>query len=136
MLLLPHYGGSLLMATCLGSIFAPLTANRDLDGVQARFGLFFFVLLYLSLLSMSSLPVWRDEQRCLRTARGYSDLAYFLAVVACARGCACAAAARARHVPRGRAQGRVRQLPRRLRRRPVLMNVIASLAAAGSAPRA
>ena len=86
MLLLLHYGGSLLMATCLGSIFAPLTANRDLDGVQARFGLFFFVLLYLSLLSMSSLPVWRDEQALFAHERAgglYSDLAYFAAVVAC-----------------------------------------------------
>ena len=46
----------------------------------------FFILFYLALLSMSSLPVWRDEQALYaheRRAGAYGDAAYFGAVVLC-----------------------------------------------------
>ena len=73
------------MAACLGSIFAG-RMGHDLDGVQNRLGVLFFMLFYLGLLSMSSLPVWRDEQALYaheRRAGAYSDGAYFCAVVLC-----------------------------------------------------
>ncbi len=36
-------------------------ARTPTPGPQDRFGALFFQLLFLSLLSLSSLPVWRDE---------------------------------------------------------------------------
>jgi hypothetical protein len=54
--------------------------------LQSRFGLCFFILFYLALLSMSSLPVWRDEHALHaheRAAGAYGDAAYFGAVVVC-----------------------------------------------------
>ena len=44
----------------------------------------FFLLLYLSLMALSSLPIWRDERLLLmreRAAGLYNTPAYFTAVV-------------------------------------------------------
>ena len=37
-------------------------AGTDTGGIQNRLGVLFFMLLYLSLMSLSSLPIWRDEK--------------------------------------------------------------------------
>ena len=37
-------------------------AGTDTAGIQNRLGVLFFMLLYLSLMALSSLPVWRDEK--------------------------------------------------------------------------
>ncbi|CAN0036339.1 unnamed protein product, partial [Choristocarpus tenellus] len=53
------------------------------DNLLERFGVLFFLLLYLSLLGLSSLPLWRHERRLFlheRAAGLYSHSPYFLAV--------------------------------------------------------
>ncbi|CAM9652803.1 unnamed protein product [Phaeothamnion confervicola] len=84
LLLALHLGGAAAMGLCLATVFWG-GLGFDLAGAQNRFGLLFFVLLYLSLLSMSSLPVWREERRlfALEAAAGlYGRPAYFVAVAA------------------------------------------------------
>ena len=56
----------------------------DLDGAQARIGVLFFILFYFALLSMSSLPVWRDEYLLFaheRAGNVYRNLSYYCSVV-------------------------------------------------------
>ena len=51
---------------------------------QDRLGSLFFMLLYLSLMSLSSLPIWRDDRLVFmreRAAGAYGTAAYFTAVV-------------------------------------------------------
>ena len=51
---------------------------------QDRFGALFFMLLFLALLSLSSLPVWRDEALLFMRERAsgvYGTAAYFTSVV-------------------------------------------------------
>ncbi len=50
------------MSRCLTSSPAALRAGTDTSGIQNRLGVLFFMLLYLSLMSLSSLPIWRDEK--------------------------------------------------------------------------
>lgn len=52
--------------------------------LQDRFGSLFFMMLYLSLSSLSSLPIWRDDRLVFvreRAAGAYGTAAYFTAVV-------------------------------------------------------
>ncbi|CAN0070216.1 unnamed protein product, partial [Ectocarpus sp. 8 AP-2014] len=82
LLLLLHFGGAVAMAACLGTIFQG-RLGFTLDGAQSRFGVLFFLLLYLSLLSLTSLPVWREDRRLfLSESMGgaYGHLPYFLSV--------------------------------------------------------
>lgn len=74
---------ALIMSLGLGAIF--YDTGRDTGGIQDRFGSLFFTLLYLSLSSLSSLPVWRDDRLIFlreRSSGCYDTLAYFIAVVA------------------------------------------------------
>lgn len=62
---------------------AQLTGT-DTAGIQNRLGVLFFLLLFLSLMALSSLPIWRDERLLFyreRAAGLYGTPAYFLAVV-------------------------------------------------------
>lgn len=55
-----------------------------MQGIQNRFGLLFFILLFLSLLSLSSLPIWKESMLLFRReqdARAYSTTAYYTARV-------------------------------------------------------
>ncbi|CAM9471474.1 unnamed protein product, partial [Hapterophycus canaliculatus] len=87
LLLVLHFGGSLAMALCLASVFGG-RLGFNLAGAQDRrvadvFGALFFLLLYLSLLSLTSLPVWREDRRLfLSEAMGgaYGHLPYFTSV--------------------------------------------------------
>lgn len=82
LLLALHLGGAAAMGLCLATVFRG-GLRLDLAGAQNRFGLLFFVLLYLTMLSMSSLPVWRDERRrfLLEINEGlYGRRPYFAAV--------------------------------------------------------
>lgn len=47
---------------CLTGNAAVPRAGTDTSGIQNRLGVLFFMLLYLSLMSLSSLPIWRDEK--------------------------------------------------------------------------
>lgn len=54
------------------------------QGIQNRFGLIFFILLFLSLLSLSSLPIWAESMLLFRRERdagAYSTTAYYAARV-------------------------------------------------------
>ncbi|CAM9554685.1 unnamed protein product, partial [Ectocarpus sp. 13 AM-2016] len=82
LLLVLHFGGSVAMALCLASVFEG-RLGYNLAGAQDRFGVLFFLLLYISLLSLTSLPVWREDRRLfLSEAMGgaYGHLPYFTSV--------------------------------------------------------
>ena len=83
MLVALQYSGALFLSICLGYIFKDL--DKDLYGVQDRFGILFFIPFCLILLGMSSLPVWRDEHVLFTHEQGnkriYGFLAYFLSVL-------------------------------------------------------
>jgi len=54
------------------------------QGIQNRMGALFFVLVYLALLSLSSLPLWREERALFLRERAsgvYGTGAYFVTVV-------------------------------------------------------
>jgi hypothetical protein len=55
----------------------------DTGGIQNRLGVLFFGLLYLALMTLSSLPVWRQERLLYlreRDTGAYQPPAYFAAV--------------------------------------------------------
>ncbi|GIL42172.1 hypothetical protein Vafri_236 [Volvox africanus] len=82
MLVTLHFLATGLMALGLGAIY--WHTGRDTGGIQDRFGALFFMLLFLALLSLSSLPVWRDEALLFMRERAsgvYGTAAYFTAVV-------------------------------------------------------
>lgn len=57
-----------------------------LQGIQNRFGLLFVILLFQSLLALSSLPLWREAQLLLfreRDAAAYGTPAFFAAKLLC-----------------------------------------------------
>ncbi|CAN0134673.1 unnamed protein product, partial [Ectocarpus sp. 4 AP-2014] len=88
LLLVLHLGGSVAMALCLASVFEGrlgynLAGAQDRRVVSSEFGILFFLLLYLALLSLTSLPVWREDRRLfLSEAMGgaYGHLPYFTSV--------------------------------------------------------
>jgi hypothetical protein len=60
-----------------------LLAGTDTGGIQNRLGVLFFALLYLSLMTLSSLPVWREERLLYvreRDSGAYGTGAYYIAV--------------------------------------------------------
>ena len=69
-------------ALSIGAIF--WNAGRDTGGIQNRMGSMFFMLLYLTLMSLSSLPVWREDRLLFlreRASGAYGTRAYFTSVV-------------------------------------------------------
>lgn len=59
-LILVNFIATLVTAVALGLIFQ--NAGVDTGGIQNRLGCLFFMLLYLSMMSLSSLPIWRAEK--------------------------------------------------------------------------
>ncbi|KAF5834484.1 hypothetical protein DUNSADRAFT_8809 [Dunaliella salina] len=81
-LVLLNFVASLCAAIAVGLIFR--NAGTDTGGIQNRLGVLFFMLLYLSLMSLSSLPVWRQEKLLYlreRDSGSYGSAAYYIAVV-------------------------------------------------------
>ena len=73
-----HFAASL--ATALGVGFVFMHVGADQAGIQNRLGALFFVLLYLTLMSLSSLPVWREDRLLFLRERAdgvYGVDAYF-----------------------------------------------------------
>ncbi|QDZ23693.1 ABC transporter [Chloropicon primus] len=73
---------SLLIAFSVGFIFKD--AGTDTSGIQMRMGSLFFILLYLSMISLGSIPVWHQEHRIFLKEHSsglYRIWTYFLAVV-------------------------------------------------------
>jgi hypothetical protein len=56
-LIMLNFLATLVMAIALGLIFR--NQGSDMPGIQNRMGVIYFILLYLSLMGVSSLPVWR-----------------------------------------------------------------------------
>jgi ATP-binding cassette subfamily G (WHITE) protein 2 len=71
-----------IISILLGLVF--FKTNVDFGGIQNRMGSMFFIVLYLGLASLSSVPVW-NENRLLflreRASGAYSTFAYFTSVV-------------------------------------------------------
>lgn len=56
----------------------------NVQGIQNRFGMLFFMMLFLSLMSLSSLPIWAEDMLLFfreRDSGAYSTSPYFLARV-------------------------------------------------------
>ena len=73
---------SLAIAFSVGFIFK--NAGTDTSGIQKRMGSLFFILLYLSMISLGSIPVWHQERKVFLKEHSsglYRIWTYFLAVV-------------------------------------------------------
>ena len=82
-LLALHFFATACASAAMGSVF--YDAGRDTGGIQNRMGALFFVLLYLTLMSLSSLPMWREDRLLFlreKAAGAYDTASYFVAVVA------------------------------------------------------
>ena len=81
-LLMLHFASTAGTSIALGLIF--WNSGRDTGGIQNRMGVLFFIILYLTLMSLSSLPIWKEDQILFRRERAsgvYGTNAYFTAVV-------------------------------------------------------
>ena len=81
-LILLHFVATGAAAVSIGAVF--FDAGRDTGGIQNRMGSLFFVLLYLTLMSLSSLPVWREDRLLFlreRASGAYGTDAYFTSMV-------------------------------------------------------
>jgi len=81
MLVLLNFVATAVAALCLGAIYFDL--GSDMAGIQNRFGCLFFILLFQSVMSLSSLPIWREQYRLFLQERDdgvYKTLSYFVAV--------------------------------------------------------
>jgi len=82
-LIATHFIATLFTAIALGAIF--FQCGRDTAGVQNRMGCCFFILLFLTLMSLSSLPVWREDDLLSRReilAGAYGVDGYFISQIA------------------------------------------------------
>ena len=77
-----NLASSLLVAASVGFIFRD--AGKDTPGIQKRMGSIFFMLLYLAMISLGSLPVWHQNYKVFQKeqcSRLYRVSSYFSAVV-------------------------------------------------------
>jgi ATP-binding cassette subfamily G (WHITE) protein 2 len=83
-LLMTQLAASILLATFIGLVFRDLTL--DIAGMQNRLGLLFFICIYFSLTSMSSLGVFvLSRQRFWRESKAgyYSPVSYYVSSYLC-----------------------------------------------------
>jgi len=81
-LLTLHFLSTAGASVALGFFF--WNSGHDTGGIQNRMGVLFFIILYLTLMSLSSLPIWKEDQILFRRERAsgvYGTNAYFSAVV-------------------------------------------------------
>merc|ERR1719299_70826 len=81
MLILLNFVVTFVTAVVLGGVYYQL--DKEMAGIRNRFGCFFFILLFQSIMSLSSLPIWRDQYLVFhqeRVARAYSTFSYFVSV--------------------------------------------------------
>jgi ATP-binding cassette subfamily G (WHITE) protein 2 len=82
-LLVTTFGATLATAIFMGLVYSSM--GRMTPGIQDRFASFFFTVLYLSLASLTSLPVWQEERILVQRERAaglYSAPAYVVCTVA------------------------------------------------------
>ena len=73
--------GTLVTSLFMGLVYHSM--DRMTPGIQDRFASFFFIVLYLSLVSLSSIPIWREERVLFmreRSAGAYTTAAYFVSI--------------------------------------------------------
>lgn len=80
-------GFALVATLATAALMAVVYADMDrmTPGIQNRLAAFFFVALYLSLVSLSSVPVWQEERALFlreRAAGAYSTAAYLVTTIA------------------------------------------------------
>ena len=80
-------GFALIATIATAALMAVVYADMDnmTPGIQNRFAAFFFVALYLSLVSLSSVPVWQVERALFmreRAAGAYTSAAYLITTIA------------------------------------------------------
>eukprot|EP00208_Stichococcus_sp_RCC1054_P008188 CAMPEP_0206149676 /NCGR_PEP_ID=MMETSP1473-20131121/37907_1 /ASSEMBLY_ACC=CAM_ASM_001109 /TAXON_ID=1461547 /ORGANISM="Stichococcus sp, Strain RCC1054" /LENGTH=1805 /DNA_ID=CAMNT_0053547157 /DNA_START=182 /DNA_END=5600 /DNA_ORIENTATION=- len=78
-----NWGATAVVAAGLGAVYAGL--QRDSGGIQNRLGACAFMVLYLGVLGLSSLPIWRAERLLFireRASGVYGTAAYFITGVA------------------------------------------------------
>ena len=84
-LLVVHGVTATACAVVLGFVFWDIHQKDDeTAGMQDRLGIMFFLVIYLSLLALTSLPVWREEQRLFKAERGsgiYGASSYVVATI-------------------------------------------------------
>jgi len=82
-----HVGLAVAVAAAVGYTYHDVSQyNNETAGVQDRFGVIFFCLTYFALISLSSLPLWRDEVKIFiheRASGAYGTLAYYAATILC-----------------------------------------------------
>ena len=81
-LLTVHFTAAFVVALGVGAVFWQVGSNQG--GIQNRMGGLFFVLLYLTLMSLSSLPVWREDRLLFLRERAngvYGVNAYFASML-------------------------------------------------------
>ena len=80
-----HGVTAVVAASALGLVFKDIHhLDQETAGTQDRFGIMFFLVLYLSLLSLTSLPIWREDQQLFVAERGsgiYSTGPYVVATI-------------------------------------------------------
>jgi ATP-binding cassette, subfamily G (WHITE), member 2 len=77
------FGATLATAIFMGLVYSSM--GYMTPGIQDRFASFFFTVLYLSLASLTSLPVWQEERVLVmreRAAGVYSAPAYVVCTIA------------------------------------------------------
>jgi ABC-type multidrug transport system permease subunit len=78
-----HGVTAVVASVLIGFTFQDIhSKDNETAGTQDRFGIMFFLCLYLSLLSLTSLPLWRDDQQLFVSERGsgiYSTSPYVMA---------------------------------------------------------
>ncbi|KAK3262065.1 hypothetical protein CYMTET_29063 [Cymbomonas tetramitiformis] len=82
LLLYLHFVASFFIAWCVGLVYRD--ADKNTWGIQNRLGSLYFIVVYLAFMSLSSLPLWREERLLFLRERAsgvYSTGAYFAAVV-------------------------------------------------------
>jgi ABC-2 type transporter len=81
-LFVASFAATLATALLMGAVYARM--GRMTPGIQDRFASFFFTILYLSLSSLSSLPIWQEERALCareRAAGVYGSAAYVATTV-------------------------------------------------------
>ncbi|GMH44385.1 hypothetical protein BSKO_12319 [Bryopsis sp. KO-2023] len=77
-----NFVANLVVALLLGLLF--YDTGDQTEGIQSRLGVLFFIILFLSMMSLSSLPVWREERLLFtheRDAGVYQTTSYFVSVL-------------------------------------------------------
>ena len=61
-----HVVLAVIVAVILGYLFQDINEENDTTaGTQDRFGIMYFLVTYLALMALSSLPLWHEDKVCV-----------------------------------------------------------------------